>query len=323
MKSFGKYILTSIKGACMGAADVIPGVSGGTIAFIMGIYDDFVGSIARIDKEAVKMLFKGQFKALWQHINGGFLLSLIIGILVSVVALAGIMQRLLDTHPIQTWAFFFGLIVASSIFILKGISGWRIREGIMLVLGVALGVVICTLSPTQTSDDLWFIFLSGALAICAMILPGISGSFILLILGKYEYIMESISDLTKGIDVADNLIIMGIFWSGAIVGILGFSKFLRWLLGKWHKETLIVLAGFIIGSLVKIWPWTNIEAIITSQHPDVAQALAGNQVTAGIVDQYAGTIDPQIGSAVIFAIIGFALVLAIEYSSKMIANRKK
>ena len=323
MKSFGKYILTSIKGACMGAADVIPGVSGGTIAFIMGIYDDFVGSIARIDKEAVKMLFKGQFKALWQHINGGFLLSLIIGILVSVVALAGIMQRLLDTHPIQTWAFFFGLIVASSIFILKGISGWRIREGIMLVLGVALGVVICTLSPTQTPDDLWFIFLSGALAICAMILPGISGSFILLILGKYEYIMESISDLTKGIDVADNLIIMGIFWSGAIVGILGFSKFLRWLLGKWHKETLIVLAGFIIGSLVKIWPWTNIEAIITSQHPDVAQALAGNQVTAGIVDQYAGTIDPQIGSAVIFAIIGFALVLGIEYSSKMIANRKK
>lgn len=307
----------------MGAADVIPGVSGGTIAFIMGIYDDFVGSIARIDKEAVKMLFKGQFKALWQHINGGFLLSLIIGILVSVVALAGIMQRLLDTHPIQTWAFFFGLIVASSIFILKGISGWRIRDGIMLVLGVALGVVICTLSPTQTSDDLWFIFLSGALAICAMILPGISGSFILLILGKYEYIMESISDLTKGIDVADNLIIMGIFWSGAIVGILGFSKFLRWLLGKWHKETLIVLAGFIIGSLVKIWPWTNIEAIITSQHPDVAQALAGNQVTAGIVDQYAGTIDPQIGSAVIFAIIGFALVLGIEYSSKMIANRKK
>lgn len=307
----------------MGAADVIPGVSGGTIAFIMGIYDDFVGSIARIDKEAVKMLFKGQFKALWQHINGGFLLSLIIGILVSVVALAGIMQRLLDTHPIQTWAFFFGLIVASSIFILKGISGWRIREGIMLVLGVALGVVICTLSPTQTSDDLWFIFLSGALAICAMILPGISGSFILLILGKYEYIMESISDLTKGIDVADNLIIMGIFWSGAIVGILGFSKCLRWLLGKWHKETLIVLAGFIIGSLVKIWPWTNIEAIITSQHPDVAQALAGNQVTAGIVDQYAGTIDPQIGSAVIFAIIGFALVLGIEYSSKMIANRKK
>ena len=210
-----------------------------------------------------------------------------------------------------------------SIFILKGISGWKLREGIIMAVGVALGVVVCTLSPTNTPDDLWFIFLSGAIAICAMILPGISGSFILLILGKYKYIMTCISNLKDGIDVADNLIIMGIFWSGAIVGILGFSKFLRWLLGKWHKETLIVLAGFIIGSLVKIWPWTNIEAIITSQHPDVAQALAGNQVTAGIVDQYAGTIDPQIGSAVIFAIIGFALVLAIEYSSKMIANRKK
>lgn len=323
MKNLSKYILTTVKGACMGAADVIPGVSGGTIAFIMGIYDDFVGSIARIDKEAMRMLFKGQFKALWQHVNGSFLLSIVIGILISVVALAGMMQRLLDEHPIQTWAFFFGLIVASSIFILKGISGWRMREGALLAAGTVLGVVVCTLSPTQTPDDLWFIFLSGALAICAMILPGISGSFILLILGKYEYIMESISEITKGIDVVDNLIIMGIFWTGAIVGILGFSKFLRWLLGKWHKETLIVLAGFIIGSLVKIWPWTNTEAIIKAQNPNIAQTFAEHSLPSGIIDQYAGTIDAQVGSAIIFAIIGFLLVFGIENGSKMIANRKK
>lgn len=323
MKNIGKYLLTSVKGACMGAADVIPGVSGGTIAFIMGIYDEFVGSIARIDKDAVKMLFKGQFKDCWQHVNGNFLLSLIIGIGVSVLALAGVMQMLLDEHPIQTWAFFFGLIVASSIFILKGISGWNVREGVMLAGGIVLGVAVCTLSPTNTPDDLWFIFLSGALAICAMILPGISGSFILLILGKYQYIMECISNLTNGVNVGQNLLILGIFWTGAVIGILAFSKFLRWLLGKWHKETLLVLAGFIIGSLVKVWPWTNTEAIIKAQHPEIAQKFAEASLPSGIIDQYAGSIDMQVASAVIFAVIGFLLVIGIEYGSKVIAMRKK
>ena len=323
MKNIGKYLLTSVKGACMGAADVIPGVSGGTIAFIMGIYDEFVESIARFDKEAVKMLFKGQFKALWEHVNGNFLLSLIIGIGVSVLAIAGMMQTLLNDHPIQTWAFFFGLIVASSIFILKGISGWKVREGIMLSIGAVLGVVVCTLSPTHTPDDLWFIFISGAIAICAMILPGISGSFILLILGKYQYIMGCISNLTNGVDIGHNLLILAVFLTGAVVGILGFSKFLKWLLGKWHKETLIVLAGFIIGSLVKVWPWSNTEAIIKAQYPDIAQKFTEASLPSGIIDQYAGSIDLQVASAVIFAMIGFLLVIGIEYGSKVIATRKK
>ena len=195
MKNFLKYIGVGVKGACMGAADVIPGVSGGTIAFIMGIYDEFVGSIARIDSTAVKLLFSGRFREFWKHINGTFLISLIAGIGTSVVLLAGLMQRLLTDFPIQTWAFFFGLIVASSIFILKGISGWKLREGLMLVFGIALGVTVCTLSPVNTPEALWFIFLSGALAICAMILPGISGSFILLILGKYQYVIENIEKI--------------------------------------------------------------------------------------------------------------------------------
>ena len=175
-----KFLKTAVKGVCMGAADVIPGVSGGTIAFIMGIYDEFVGSIARIDSQAIRMVLKGRFREFWNHINGSFLLSLVAGIGFSILALARLMQTLLSDYPIQTWAFFFGLIVASSLFILRGISGWRIKEAILLVLGVILGIVICTLSPTQTPDDLWFIFISGAIAICAMILPGISGSFILL-----------------------------------------------------------------------------------------------------------------------------------------------
>ena len=280
----------------MGAADVIPGVSGGTIAFITGIYDEFVGSIARVDMEAVRMLLKGRIRDFWAHINGWFLLSVVAGIGVSVVTLAGLMQTLLTTYPIQTWAFFFGLIVASSLFILRGISGWKVREVLLVILGVILGVTICTLSPTQTPDALWFILLSGALAICAMILPGISGSFILLILGKYQYIMGAISGLVAGQDFGRNLLILGVFMVGAVIGILGFSKFLHWLLARWNKETLIVLAGFIIGSLVKIWPWSNAEAL----------------------QQVEATGSMHIGGAILFALIGFSLVTGIEIAGKLI-----
>jgi putative membrane protein len=315
MKGLKKYLLTSVKGACMGAADVIPGVSGGTIAFIMGIYDEFVGSIASIDAEAVKMVFKGRFRDFWKHINGNFLLSLLAGIGISVVAIAGLMQMLLRDFPIQTWAFFFGLIVASSIFILKGISGWRVREGGLLALGITLGAVVCTLSPTNTPDSLWFILLSGALAICAMVLPGISGSFILLILGKYQYIMERITELTSGVNFGQNLLILATFLTGAAIGILGFSKFLRWLLARWNKETLLVLAGFIIGSLVKVWPWSNTEAIIKSQNPVIAKTYE-DALPGGIIDQYAGSIDMHLTSAVIFAVIGFLLVIGIELAGK-------
>ena len=304
MKGLLKHIGIAVKGACMGAADVIPGVSGGTIAFIMGIYDQFVGSIASINAEAVKLLLHGKFKEFWKHINGSFLLALVIGIGTSVVCLAGLMQMLLADFPIHTWAFFFGLIVASSIFILRGIKDWRVRDAFFIVLGIVLGVTICTLSPTQTPDALWFIFLSGALAICAMILPGISGSFILLILGKYQFIMETITSCVgnvgalMGAEGADKVLFwnsaltLAVFLVGAVVGILSFSKFLHWLLARWNKETLIVLAGFIIGSLVKVWPWSNEEALMQDEL--------------------------HIAGAIIFAVIGFSLVTGIELAGKLL-----
>lgn len=320
MKGFWKNIMVAVKGACMGAADVIPGVSGGTIAFIMGIYDEFVGSLASINGEALKLLLKGRFSAFWKHINGSFLLSLVAGIGISVIALAGLMQMLLSDFPIQTWAFFFGLIVASSIFIIRGISGWKLRDGLLLILGVALGAVICTLSPTQTPDGLWFIFLSGALAICAMILPGISGSFILLILGKYQYIMGCISGLVSGVDFTRNLLILGVFGLGAIIGILSFTRFLHWLLARWKKETMIVLAGFIIGSLVKIWPWANAEAIVLSQFPELA--ASGESLPAEIISQYMASADLHIGGAILFALIGFCLVTGIEMAGKLVSRKK-
>ena len=307
----------------MGGADVIPGVSGGTIAFITGIYDEFVGSIASVNMEAVRLLLRGRFKDFWKHINGSFLLALIAGIGISVLSLAGLMQYLLESHPIQTWAFFFGLIVASSIFILRGISGWKLREMLLVLGGVVLGVTVCTLSPTQTPDALWFIFLSGAIAICAMILPGISGSFILLILGKYEYIMGVITGLFSG-NFASNFLILCVFLVGAVVGILGFSKFLHWLLARWHKETLIVLAGFIIGSLVKVWPWSNGEAIVTSQFPELATLAETTQsgLPAEIVSQYMTSADMHIGGAILFALIGFTLVTGIEIAGKVLSKSK-
>ena len=323
MRKLKDYLLIAVKGACMGGADVIPGVSGGTIAFITGIYDEFVGSIASINMEAVRLLLRGRFKDFWKHINGSFLLALIAGIGISVLSLAGLMQYLLESHPIQTWAFFFGLIVASSIFILRGISGWKLREMLLVIGGVVLGVKVCTLSPTQTPDALWFIFLSGAIAFCAMILPGISGSFILLILGKYEYIMGVITGLFSG-NFASNFLILCVFLVGAVVGILGFSKFLHWLLARWHKETLIVLAGFIIGSLVKVWPWSNGEAIVTSQFPELATLAETTQsgLPAEIVSQYMTSADMHIGGAIIFALIGFTLVTGIEIAGKVLSKNK-
>ena len=337
MRKLKDYLLVGVKGACMGAADVIPGVSGGTIAFITGIYDEFVGSIARVDAEAVKLLFKGKFKDFWKHINGWFLLSVVAGIGVSVVVLAGLMQMLLSDHPIQTWAFFFGLIVASSIFILRGISGWKAREVLMVAFGILLGVVVCTLSPTETPEALWFIFLSGSIAICAMILPGISGSFILLILGKYQFIMGAITGLLSGDEFGRNFMILAVFMVGAVVGILGFSKFLHWLLARWNKETLLVLAGFIIGSLVKVWPWSNMEAIINAQFPEVAilgQAVeeeimsgfphhASEQIYHMALARKVEMVDFQIPGAILFALLGFFLVTGIELVGKHMSSRKQ
>jgi putative membrane protein len=301
-----------LKGSTMGAADVIPGVSGGTIAFMTGIFEELVGSINSFDSTAIRMLFTGKLKEFWKQINGSFLMTVGCGILLSVITLAKLMLYLLNNHPIETWAFFFGLIVASSIFILRGVKGWDLLSVLFTNFGIILGVTVCTLSPTETPNDLWFIFLSGAIAICAMILPGISGSFILLILGKYEYIMESISRLTAG-DMATALPVIGVFGMGAATGIISFSKFLHWLLGKFHKQTLLVMAGFIIGSLVKVWPWSNMEAIKASQFPHIPEKA--------LVLIPAEQVDMHYVGAIIFAFIGFFLVSGVEIMGKILGKK--
>ena len=301
--SLKKYLLVGLKGIGMGAADVIPGVSGGTIAFMTGIYEELVGSINSINGTAVKLLFKGKFRDFWKHINGNFLISVVAGILISIMSLAKLMTYLLNYEPIPTWAFFFGLIVASSVFMLRDIKGWKGKDFVMLVLGIILGVVVCTLSPTQTPDALWFIFLSGAIAICAMILPGISGSFILLILGKYEFMLSTLTKILSGEGVLLDFAVVLVFILGALVGILAFSKFLHWLLARYHRSTLLVLVGFIIGSLVKVWPWSDMETV------RAAQLLREGTLLE---------IDMQIPWAIVWALVGAALVTFLE----IMAHRK-
>lgn len=294
MANFIKCATVAFKGMCMGAADVIPGVSGGTIAFIMGIYAELLDSIKSVNGEALKLLLKGKIGVFWKHINGTFLASLFAGILISVFSLAKLMKYLLEFHPVPLWSFFFGLILASAVYILKGLDKWSIRNIISLLVGVAIGAFICLASPGQTPDALWFIFLSGAIAICAMILPGISGSFILLLLGKYAFVMEAVSTL--------NIPVLVVFAAGACIGIVCFSHFLSWLLKKFYMLTIALLSGFMIGSLLKVWPWKVPGAQEGFDYP----ALPGT------FEQVTGA-DPQLFMSIGFMVLGLAIVLLIEF----------
>ncbi len=231
----------------MGAADVVPGVSGGTIAFITGIYEELVFSIKSINLEALKLLFTGRWKSFWKQVNGNFLLSVFGGVFISVLSLAKILEHMLENHPILIWSFFFGLILASSYTVSRNVKKWDYAKVLALVGGIGIAYYITSVTPATTSDTSWFVVLSGGLASCAMILPGISGSFILLLLGKYEFALSAVNER-----VIPDLALLGI---GALVGLILFSNLLSWLLKKYHDVTISVLVGFMIGSLNKIWPW--------------------------------------------------------------------
>ena len=229
----------------MGAADVIPGVSGGTIAFISGIYEELLSSIKSINLENFRQIFRrGGLSLFWKAINGYFLLSVFTGILISIFSLASLLQHLLKLYPILVWSFFFGLILSSSWIVAKKIKKKTVGGGISFILGVAAAFYITMATPTQTPNGYWFVFLSGAIAICAMILPGISGSFILLLLGKYFFVLSAVTSF--------NIPVLGVFAAGALVGIISFSNLLTWLLRKYHDVTIGILAGFMIGSLNKL-----------------------------------------------------------------------
>jgi len=293
----------------MGAADVIPGVSGGTIAFITGIYEELINSIKSINLTALKLLFTGKFAEFWKAVNGTFLLSLFTGIAISIISLAKGLKYLLDHHPILVWSFFFGLVVSSAIYVARTIKNWSFGTIVSGIAGIVIAYFITVITPAEANTTTWFIFLSGAIAICAMILPGISGSFILVLLGMYKFILEAVGNF--------ELAIILTFLAGAAIGIISFSNILSWLLKKYHNLTIALLAGFMVGSLNKVWPWKEVVETFTDRHGEIKPLIEENVLPA-TYEQITGNQSFIIG-AIALAIFGFILIFVIEN----IANRLK
>lgn len=305
------YLFVMLKGLCMGAADVVPGVSGGTIAFITGIYDEWLNSLKRCTPAVLLRIKREGIVKTWQYINGNFLVALFGGILISLKTFAAVVLMAMENYPILVWAFFSGLVAASIYLLVREQRGWGVVEFIGLIVGIAFILAISFMAPAQLPGHGWILFLGGFVAICAMILPGISGSFILLLVGLYPVFLQAIH----------NLEIVKLLWFGAgcITGLVVFSRFLLWLLRSYHNQTLSVLIGFLVGSLYVTWPWKN--ALLTTTDSD-GRTVVLQQENLNPLNYLAVTgNDPTIGLAVLWAFLGVALVIGIEMAAMWIKRR--
>ena len=262
------YGMLMLKGIAMGASDVVPGLSGGTVAFIVGIYEELINSIKSINPTNLKLLFSLRIAEFWKAINANFLLALVSGIAISIFSLAKLITYLLENEPVLVWAFFFGLVLSSTYFVAKTITQWDWKTYLFFVIGTVGAYFITVATPTETPNNLFFIFLCGAIAICAMILPGISGSFILVLLGKYFYIMSAVKSL--------DIVVMLVFICGAFIGITSFSNVLSFLLRRFHNTTIATLAGFMLGSLNKVWPWKETVETYVDSHGHIKPLVEEN-----------------------------------------------
>jgi putative membrane protein len=297
-RRFKDYLIISSKGLAMGAADAVPGVSGGTIAFISGIYEELISSISNVNISLFKTLFSKGLKAFWIQANGNFVLALLSGVIVSYVSFMKLAKYLLENQPVLIWSFFFGLIIASIYFVGKQISKWNIPVIMALIIGTGMAFYITMLPALSQNESSYFLFFAGAIAICAMILPGISGSFILIILGAYKTLSDAIND----IDVKKIVI----FVAGAVIGLLSFSHVLKWLFKNYHNITLALLTGFIFGSLNKVWPWketlswhTNSKGI---KSPLIQESISPLSFEG----------DNQLVFAIILMVLGFLTIFILE-----------
>lgn len=292
------YALLVAKGMGMGAADVVPGVSGGTIAFISGIYEEFINSLKSLDHKALRTLIKEGPKAFWKKINGSFLLSVFGGIGISVLSLVKLIHYLLENQPVMIWSFFFGLIIASAWVVSRKVTQWNFANVLFLLGGIAIAYFITQGTPAETPNDLWFIFVSGAIAICAMMLPGISGSFILLLLKKYETIIEAVKDL--------DLAIIFTFMLGCATGLVSFSHLLSWMFRKFHNATVALLTGFMLGSLEVVWPWKIVKEMRLNSKgeevPFLYESVLPNNFTG----------NPQTLGAITLMVVGLVLIIWLE-----------
>jgi putative membrane protein len=273
-RTFFNYCALGLKGFCMGVADIIPGISGGTIAFILEIYEDLIKAVRSFDIRFLKLIVRGRFREALGSVAWRFLGTVMIGIGCAILLLSRVITWLLAEHPVLINAFFFGLILATIPIIAKAIKKWDAKKISALVLAAAGTFFFVQLTPGQTPEAAWFVFASGALAICAMILPGISGAFILLLLGKYEFILGAIH--------SRDIVTILIFISGMAVGILSFVRVLGWLFKRYHDMTIAVLAGFVIGSLNKIWPWKNVLETMTTSSGKIITLRETNSLPPAI-----------------------------------------
>lgn len=311
--NFSRYIVLALKGCAMGMADVVPGVSGGTIAFISGIYEELLDSIRSVNATALKLLLKLRLGEFWRHVNGSFLLPVLLGIAIAIFSLARLMTYLLTYHPIAIWSFFFGLIIASSVLVARQIGHWNWRTVLAFAVGAVAAWWITVATPAETPNDWWFVMLSGAIAICAMILPGISGAFILLLLGKYQYIMQAVGDF--------NIPVIAVFVIGAVAGIISFSHLLSWLLKHLHDITVAVLMGFMVGSLNKVWPWKETVETYLDSH-GVAQPLVQHNVAPGVFEQLTGQ-PSLLVQAILLCAVGFLAIYGIELLARIIVKKEE
>jgi len=302
MRNLKDYGLLFLKGLAMGGADVVPGVSGGTIAFISGIYEELLSSIKAVNVANLRLLFRGQFKDFWQAINGNFLLVLFTGILISVKSLAALLIHLKEAYPIQLWSFFWGLIMISSVVVLRQITKWHWSVFLSGIVGVILAVIVTSITPAHTSDSYIMIVVSGILGISAMILPGISGAFILLILGKYEFILTALNEL--------NITVISLFLLGCIIGLVSFVRLISWLLNRYHNMAVALLAGFMMGSLNKLWPWKETLEYRFDRHGDQVPFIENNVMPHNYFELTGE--DPVVIQAILFMAVGFFIVVLIE-----------
>jgi len=303
MNFLKKYGLNYLKGMAMGAADIVPGVSGGSIALIAGIYQELLDSINAFNWNNLLLLKSFRIKEFYFRLNGNFLLSLVLGIMTSIFALSRVITYLMEVHPIPLWSFFSGLILVSAFLILKETKKWNFVIVVSIVIGTAFAWWVTNLPPTTTPDAAWFTFVAGAIAICAMILPGISGSFVLLILGQYERILQAILD--------KDFFTLALFASGCLVGILSFSRVVAYLLRRFHAATIGLLSGFMLGSVNELWPWKQVTSWRTSSSGKEVPFLTENILPGEYLTQVG--LDPQLGWAVGAFLFGIGLVLFIEW----------
>ena len=246
-RSLWAYVVIWLKGFCMGAADVVPGVSGGTMAFILGIYEELIGAIRSFDTAFVKRLFSLRIKAALDHVPWPFLLALVVGIFTAIFSLAKVLSWLLENRPVSIWSFFFGLVLASIFTVSRHLKKWDLPLIAWLILGAIGAYLLVGMVPVSTPETWWFLILSGVIAICAMILPGISGSFILVLLGKYDYLLRAVNHR--------DFLTLALAAMGAAIGLISFVRLLSWLLKRHHDVTIAVLTGLMLGALRKVWPW--------------------------------------------------------------------